>query len=282
MTCKRHRTCLIAADSWSILGGSASGCQTRSTRGRARWAARLAAFRVLQAHLRSHSGAGCAGTGVRTAIFSAPLVTEARCECGAGLDQRGRHRLAGSATERTLARVCCEAGASVRCNANLRDMNIAVPASDERIEVLSSGLPLVHGAQMAVDITLRSALTSRGEARPNVANVNGAVLASQCSPTGEGYQVLGASRRHKMPSHSGRVAGARRRWVRGDARRARARDASLALQRSAFLAERRRWSRMLSISCSSAFACSLVSSPAHAWDGTDGAVPDLADLFQEA
>ena len=63
---------------------------------------------------------------------------------------------------------------------------------------------------------------------------------------------------------------------------AKARDASLALRRSAVLAWRRRWSRMLSISCSRTFACSLVSSPADAWDGTDGAPPDLADLFQEA
>ena len=51
--------------------------------------------------------------------------------------------------------------------------------SDERsIKVLASGLPAHHGAQLAVDITLRSALTAQGEARPNAAHVNGAVLAA--------------------------------------------------------------------------------------------------------
>ena len=49
----------------------------------------------------------------------------------------------------------------VRCNTKLRDMNVAVPAADERaIEVLASGLPLFQGAQLAVDVTVRSALTA--------------------------------------------------------------------------------------------------------------------------
>ena len=49
----------------------------------------------------------------------------------------------GSGPERSLARVCREAGATVRTNTLLRDMNLCVPA----------GLPLHHGAQLAVDIT---------------------------------------------------------------------------------------------------------------------------------
>ena len=58
-------------------------------------------------------------------------ITEARCECGR--DFRGQHcaacprsgllRSRAVPTERTLARVCCEAGATVRRNAKLRDMN---------------------------------------------------------------------------------------------------------------------------------------------------------------
>ena len=77
-------------------------------------------------------------------------------------------RTRASAPERTLARVCREAGASVRFNAKLVDMNIAV-------EVLASGLPLFHGAQFAVDITLRSALTATGLPRPGAAVVDGIV-----------------------------------------------------------------------------------------------------------
>ena len=49
----------------------------------------------------------------------------------------------------------------VRVNVKLRDMNVTVPAHDEReVEVLASGLPLHHGAQLVVDVTLRSAVTT--------------------------------------------------------------------------------------------------------------------------
>ena len=77
----------------------------------------------------------------------------------------------------TQARVCREAGATVRINTRLRDMNLSVPATDERtIEVLASGLPMNHGAQLAVDITVRSAVTACGRACPNAATVDGSVL----------------------------------------------------------------------------------------------------------
>ena len=55
---------------------------------------------------------------------------------------------------------------------------MVVSASDERsIEVLASGLPFHHGAQLAIDVTLRSALTSCGSAIPGAARENGAALA---------------------------------------------------------------------------------------------------------
>ena len=64
----------------------------------------------------------------------------------------------------------------MKCNAKLREMNVAVAATDEReIEVLASGLPLHHGAQLAVDITLRSALTRCGSACAQADRVNGIV-----------------------------------------------------------------------------------------------------------
>ena len=62
----------------------------------------------------------------------------------------------------------------VRTNVMLRDMNITVSARDERkVEVLASGLPLNHGAQLAVDVTLRSALKACGEPATNAARVDG-------------------------------------------------------------------------------------------------------------
>ena len=162
-----------------------------------------------QAHLRSHSGAGSSDvlcgcptgrefkilpTLFRTIVserLRLPFqLTESSCECGAALDKCGRHRGAcprsgrlksrATAPGRTLARVCREAGGSVRTHVKLRDLNTSVPEEDDRsVEVLTSGLPMHHGAQLAVDITLRSAVTSFGAACPNASTtstVNGAVL----------------------------------------------------------------------------------------------------------
>ena len=82
------------------------------------------------------------------------------------------------APERTLARICREAGATVPCNARLRDMNVAVFSMDDRaIKVLASGFPFHHGAQLAVDINLKSVLTRCGNAGNQADRVDGVVLA---------------------------------------------------------------------------------------------------------
>ena len=82
-----------------------------------------------------------------------------------------------------------EAGATVRWQAKLRNMNVTVSANDERaIEVLASGLPLFQGAQLAVDITIRSVLTASGAAVPNTSHTDGVVLL-QARREKEGAQV---------------------------------------------------------------------------------------------
>ena len=66
----------------------------------------------------------------------------------------------------------------MRTNTKLRDMNIAVSATDERaIEVLASRLPMHPGAQLAVDITMRSALTGDGMGNSRAAHTDGVTLA---------------------------------------------------------------------------------------------------------
>ena len=111
------------------------------------------------------------------------LVAEAVCECGRIVERESRHRAACTrssrpktralAPERTLARVCRKAGATVRFNTKLLDMNLlAVAANDDRaIEVLVSGLALFFEARLAVDISLRCA---EGRAQPAAAAVDGA------------------------------------------------------------------------------------------------------------
>ena len=61
---------------------------------------------------------------------------------------------------------------------------------------------------------------------------------------------------------------------------AKAREAPQVLQWSVLLSWRRRWMRIMSLSCARAFATCLVSN-VDAWTGTDGFVPDLVDLFRE-
>ena len=87
--------------------------------------------------------------------------------------------------QRTLEETCntsgtCAgrgAGAHVKCNARLRDMNVGVSATaDRNIEVLVQDLPCFGAATAAIDVTLRSALARNGEAQPNAAEVDGAVL----------------------------------------------------------------------------------------------------------
>ena len=181
-----------------------------------------------QAHLRSHSGrnAGAVLVFAPTApeftiaphLFRIlvlerlhlPLpITEAVCEgCGAPVDIHGHHRAAcmrtgrvkkrAMPTERVLARVFREAGARVRFNAFLRDMNVGVPATDtRRIEVLVQDLPCFAGAQLAVDITLRSALTSNGEAQPQAEHTDGAVLSATRRDKERCHPELARSGRHR-------------------------------------------------------------------------------------
>ena len=257
-----------------------------------------------QAHLRSHSGPGASDVlcgcpskpefRIEAIILERvrlPLqVTEVRCECGVPLDNRGRHRAASSrsgrlksralAPERTPARVCREAGATVRYNAKLRDMDLDVSANndDRATEVLATGLPLYFGAQLAVDITLRCALASDGTAQPGAARMDGAVCTRAWEDKERKYSEAVAL------ETGGRWSEESLQFVESLAA-VRARDAPPALFHSAALAWRRRWARMIAVSCARSFASSLVAIPSTALQslgGADGCVPDLADLFEAA
>ena len=94
-----------------------------------------------------------------------------------GRDQAGCVRGHCQSNER-VARVFEKQGPPSGAIVRLRDTNVTARADDERVlEVLASGLPLHHGAQFAVDITLRSALTAAGLPLTSAAHVNGAALA---------------------------------------------------------------------------------------------------------
>ena len=95
-----------------------------------------------------------------------PLPPSSRhCRRGPPLDSRGHHRAAcaqvgvlgrrGYALESAAARECREAGARVSTNVMLRDMDLLLQDGTDtrRLEVVADGLPLHHGAQLAIDTT---------------------------------------------------------------------------------------------------------------------------------
>ena len=143
-------------------------------------------------------------------------------------------------------------------------MNVTVPVEDERaIEVFASGFLMFHGAQLRVDITLRSATSSDGLA-----------TVQRCTRMGQ----PSSEETEYVDFVVGRCVGGRWRMLAG----ARAREVLPVLLRSVYLAWRRWWTRMLAVSCTRDFANSLVQPSLDVWSGIDGPTPDLTDLFGEA
>ena len=134
--------------------------------------------------------------------------------------------------------------------------------------------PMHHGAQLAVDI-LRSAVTSFGAVCPSASRVNGVTLdRARLDKERKFHELLDGGRCHLVVvglETGGRWSDEALHFIETLAS-GRARDMVPVLRRPAFLGWRRRWIRMLSISCSRAFASSF-------WESTDVATPDLADLF---
>ena len=118
-----------------------------------------------------------------------PLPCSARnCRCGRPLDSSGHHRAAcavagvlgrrGFVVESAAARVCREAGARVSLNVRVQDIDLARPdvLDNRRLEIVADGLPLFHGAQLAIDTTVVSVLKRDGTPHTRCADVDGAAL----------------------------------------------------------------------------------------------------------
>ena len=270
-----------------------------------------------RAHLRSHSGcnAGAALLGAPTGpevtveptLFRTLLrerlrlpldVTEAHCEgCGERLDEQGRHRAACPKTGRlkkravppecAVARMCREAGATVRRNAKLKDLNLGVSQSDGRhVKVLAQGLPCYGGRPMVVDVTLRHGLTAEGLPHPGAATRDGAVAERARQDKEDTYPELVGSSRCKLVVVAVEMGG---RWSAEAAdfverlAYAKARETTPLLRAAARLAWERRWVRMLSTACAKAFALSLVAPVGTSLlAAEDGGSPELSDLLGRA
>ena len=84
----------------------------------------------------------------------------------------------GFSLESAAAHVCREASGRVSVNVFVSDLDIAILGvmDNIRLEVVADGLPLFHGAQLAVDTTIVSALKRDGSACRRSVTVDGASL----------------------------------------------------------------------------------------------------------
>ena len=172
----------------------------------------------------------------------------------------------------------------MRHNVLLRDMNVSVGASDRRqIEVLADGLPCRRGHQLAVDVTLRSALSCEGAPRPRAHAVNGAVADAARADKERKYPEFADGRCALVVvaiETGGRWSTEAIEFV-DQLAEAKGREAPPALRRSSWRAHRRRWQHMLSISAGKAFVGSL-RNDGDGVAGCEGPSPELGMLLDRS
>ena len=219
-----------------------------------------------------------------------------RCSCHGVLDSLGDHRTACATSgvlstralplEHAVARVCREAGARVARHVRLADMNLDVPVSDERrIEVVANGLPLWHGSQLALDATIVSPLTRRGEAHPRADVQPGcAVAAAARRKRFQTYPELESARRCRLVVVGIEVGGrfgAEAVQFRRLLARHRAASVPAHMQPAAVSSWVARWSGMLAVAAQRAYVATLLELPPAAELG-EGPMPDLHEVLADA
>ena len=209
------------------------------------------------------------------------------CSCRRPLDALGDHRAACAQAgvlrsravplERALARICREAGARVATNVPLSRMNLDAPIFDNRtIEVLANGLPLFHGAQLAVDTTLVSPVGRDGTARVQAHLIPGAALTAAAQRKRRYvYPELRTAARCRLVIIALEIGG---RWSDASAR---ARGDPVSLRPAVAAAYAHRWVGIASVAAQRALASSLLELPVSE-DGVDGEEADFPTVLAEA
>ena len=221
-----------------------------------------------------------------------------RCSCHGVLDPLGDHRTACATSgvlatralpvEHAVARVCREAGARVARHVRLADMNLDVPVSDERrIEVVVNGLPLWHGSQLALDATIVSPLTRRGEAHPRAdVQPSCAVAAAARRKRTQTYTYpeLDRARRCRLVvvgvEVGGRFGTEAVQFLRLLAGH-RAASVPAHLRSAAVASWVARWSGLLAVAAQRAYAATLLELPPAAELG-EGPMPTLHEVLADA
>ena len=192
--------------------------------------------------------------------------------------------------ERALARVCREAGARVAQNVRLADMNLDASVQDaRRIEVVCNGLPLWHGAQLAVDATIVSPVGRTGEPRAG-ADTRPALALDQAAQhkRRQTYPELERARRCRLVVNIFGVEmcrGRRPLVARGSPVRPPTRTRTCgggACGPMCFRLRSLRWSCILSVAAQRAFATSLLELPLHGECQGGGPEPELHEVFADS
>ena len=267
-----------------------------------------------QAHVRSQSGPGTQSTFtalptsnltritpsrmrvllLRRLRFNLPLVQRC-CRCHHFLDPKGDHRCAcatsgflsirGYELEVVMARVCREGGARVQSIKFLRDLNVdgIAPTDGRRIEIIANGLGLFHGAQLAIDTTIVSALRRNGMARPRAAKEDGVVLEKARKKKETTYpELTGEYGRARLVVFAIEVGG---RWSPETIRfihllaEDRAKQRPEKLRKQAAAAWKRRWVNMISVGTQRAIANSLLER--RRVSGAEGVMPSTQDVLPD-
>ena len=227
-----------------------------------------------------------------------PLPLSARiCRCRRILDPLGDHRAAcaqagvlrgrGIPLERAAARVCREAGARVTTNTRLSDLNLdhINRHDDRRIEVIANGLRLWGGAQLAVDTTLVSPLTSSSQPRRRAGQYAGAALQDARKSKERTYPELLRSRRCRLVvlaiETGGRWSPEATTFLRLLAH-TKARAVPNILRKAVEASLLSRWSAILTHAAQHAFAASLLDLDCAGTSTTDGDTPSISQLLSEA
>ena len=197
-----------------------------------------------------------------------------------------RHLLRALPLEHAVARVCREAGAQVARNVRVGDMNIDVPVSDaRRIEVVANGLPLWHGAQLAIDATIVSPVTRTGSARPGAdTRPAAAVQDAARRKRRQTYPELQGARRARLVvlgiEVGGRFSTEAASFLRLLAQH-RAASVAAPLRAAARAGWVQRWSGMLAVAAMRAYAASLLELPPAGEACVAGEAPELHEILAD-
>ena len=183
----------------------------------------------------------------------------------------------GFPLETAAARICREAGARVRTNVFVRDLDLGVVGvlDGRRLEVVADGLPLFNAAQLVIDTTLVSPIHRDGTPRPRTHDVNGVALQHARRNKEATYpELVGRGAERGLSCWQERLGGrfsaetaqfiSSLAWVKTQ-------GMSDLLRRRASTAWTGRWSALLNCAASRAFASSLLDGRASR--GNDNETP---------